>query len=103
MIKFIIYSAGILIILCVIGLLLFLTFENVSSNQAIYGTRYGAYFISGSLSIFTNVGIIGIVVSFLLYLTTLISRNKFLGKASYILGIISSILIASSLVLSVTL
>lgn len=73
----------------VVGLLLFLSFDNAAFGQAIYASRFGAFYVSGPASIFINIGIIGLVCSFLSFIMYLFNRStlflkgyKFIGAAS---------------------
>lgn len=91
--KYIIYGVGLFIIAFVIGLLLFLTIDNASHGQAIYGGRFGSFSVTGPASILVNLGIIGIVGSLLVYLAYLFSRNAVLLKSYKFLGAASGLII----------
>ncbi len=95
--KFIIYGAGLLIVALVVGLLLFLTFENISSEQAVYGTKYGSYYVSGPPSILVNGGILGMLVSLMSYIGYLFNRSSILAQSYKIVGALSSVLIGVGL------
>ena len=93
MIKIVIYSAGLIVIAFVVCLLLFLTFENASSGQAVYRNRFGAFTISGPASILINIGIVGMVGSFLSFVAYLFSRSPALLKSYKVIGAASGVLI----------
>ena len=95
--KLIIYGAGLLVVAFVVGLLLFLTFENASSGQAVYGTRYGSYFVSGPPSILVNLGILGMVVSAMSYIGYLFNRSSLLAHSYKLSATVSGVLIGIGL------
>jgi len=95
--KIIIYGAGLLIVTFVIGLLLFLTFENVSSWQAVYGTRYDTFFVSGPSSVMVNLGILGMAVSAVSYIGYLFNRSSLLARSYKLLAALSGVLIGIGL------
>jgi len=100
--KILIYGAGIIIIAFVIILLLFLTFENAISGQAVFGTRNGVFTVSGFPAILVNFGILGLVMSLISYIIFLFNRRVVLQKAYKYLGVLSSILVTIGFVLGVT-
>lgn len=91
--KYIIYGAGLLVVAFVIGLLLFLTIDNASHGQAIYGGRLGSFSVTGPASILVNLGIVGMVGSLLAYLAYLLGRNAVLLKSYKILSVASGLII----------
>lgn len=91
--KFIIYGAGLIVVAFVVGLLLFLTFENATLGQAIYGNRLGLFSVSGPASVFVNIGIVGMVGSLLSYVAYLFSRSSVLLKSYKFIGAASGVLI----------
>jgi hypothetical protein len=91
--KFIIYGAGLIVVAFVVGLLLFLTYDNATSGQAIFGNRFGSYSISGPASVLVNVGIIGMIGSLLSYITYLFSRSPVLLKSYKLIGTASGVFI----------
>ncbi len=91
--KLIIYGAGLIVVTFIVGLLIFLTFDNAASGQAIYGNRLGSFTVSGPASVFVNVGILGMVSSFLCYISYLFSRNLVLLKGYKYMGAASVALI----------
>lgn len=79
--KIIIYGAGLVVVAFVVGLLLLLTFDNVISGQAVFGTRWGVFAVNGPASVFVNAGIVGAVGSLILYVSFLFSRKSVLYRA----------------------
>ena len=97
--KIIIYGAGLIIITFLVGLLLFLTFDNAIYGQAIYGDSRGSFIVSGPASILVNIGIVGMVISLLSYIAYLFSRSPVLLKIYKLIGAASSTLIITGLAL----
>jgi hypothetical protein len=89
--KIIIYGSGLIIVAFVVGLLLFLTFDNAASGHAVFGNRSGVFSVSGPASIFVNLGIVGMVGSFLSFVAYLFSRNPTLLKSYKIIGVASGV------------
>jgi hypothetical protein len=87
--KIIIYGAGLIVVAFVVGLLLFLTFDNVMLDQAIYSNGLGVFAISGPASLVVNIGIVGIAGSLVTFITYLFSRHPVLLKSYKILGVAS--------------
>ncbi|BBB29723.1 hypothetical protein [Neptunomonas japonica] len=101
--KIIIYGAGLLVVGFVVFLLLFLTFENAISGQAIYGTRQGdAFFVTGFPATLINFGILGLILSLITYIGYLFKRHVYFLKAYRYLGLFSGVLISIGIVLNVT-
>jgi hypothetical protein len=101
--KIIIYGAGLLLVGFVVLLLLFLTFENAISGQAIYGTREGdVFFVTGFPATLVNLGILGVISSFISYMCYLFKRHIYFLKAYRFLGLLSGVLITVGIVLNVT-
>jgi hypothetical protein len=91
--KFIIYGAGLVVVAFVVGLLLFLTFDNAASGQAIYGNRLGVFSVSGPASVFVNIGIVSLVLSFVSYIAYLFNRSPLLLKSYKFIGAASGVFI----------
>jgi hypothetical protein len=91
--KFIIYGAGLVVVAFVVGLLLFLTFDNAASGQAIYGNRLGIFSVSGPASVLVNIGIVSLVLSFVSYVAYLFSRSPLLLKSYKFIGAASGVFI----------
>lgn len=98
--KMIIYGAGLLVVAFVVGLLLFLTFDNATSGQAVFGTRLGVFSVSGPASVLVNAGIVGMVSSLVLYISFLFSRKPVLLRAYQVAGIASGLAISIGLLWS---
>jgi len=96
--KIIIYGAGLLVIVLVAGLLLYLTLDNASSGQAIYGTRNGSYYVSGPASILINVGIVGLIGALGTYISYLFLRKPVLLNSYKLISVVSGVLIIIGLV-----
>ena len=91
--KYIVYGAGLLVVAFVVGLLLFLTIDNATSGQVIFGNRFSSFRVTGSASILINLGILGMVGSLLAFISYLFSRNSVLLRSYKILGATSSLII----------
>lgn len=91
--KIIIYGAGLLVVAFVVGLLLFLTFDNATTGQAVYGNRLESFVVVGQASVLVNIGIVGMVGSLALLIAYLFRRTPVLLKSYYFIGVASSILI----------
>ena len=91
--KIIIYGAGLVVVAFVVGLLLFLTFENASSGQAIFGNRLGVFSVNGPASVFVNVGIVGMVGSLLSFIAYLFTRSSRFLKSYKLIGAASGVFI----------
>lgn len=91
--KIIIYGAGLAVVAFVVGLLLFLTFDNAASGQAIYGNRFGVFTVNGAASILINLGIFGLVCSFLSFMAFLFHRSPLLLKSYKFIGAASGVFI----------
>ena len=96
--KIIIYGAGLAVVAFVVGLLLFLTFDNAASGQAIYGNRFDTFTISGPASILVNTGIVGLAFSFLAFIAFLLNRSPLLLKSYKLICFVSGIFIFIGLV-----
>ena len=81
------------IVAFVVGLLLFLAFDNAASGQATYANRLGVFNVSGPASIFVNVGIVGLVCSFLSFIMYLFNRSPLLLKSYKFIGAASGVFI----------
>lgn len=91
--KIIIYGAGLAVVAFVVGLLLFLTFENASSGHAIFGNRQSVLSVRGPASVFVNIGIVGMVGSLVSYIAYLFGRSPFLLKSYKFIGAASGVFI----------
>lgn len=100
--KILIYGAGLIVIAFVVGLLLFLTFENAFSGRAIYGTENGSFFVSGFPAILVNFGILSLISSLISYLVFLYTRRSIYQKAYKRLTLLSGILISIGLLIPTT-
>jgi hypothetical protein len=97
--KIIIYGAGLIVVAFVVGLLLFLTFDNATSGQAIYGNRLGSFSVSGPASVLVNIGIVGMVSSLISFIAYLFSRSPVLLKTYKFIGAASGVFIFIGLAL----
>ena len=95
--KAIIYGAGLLIVTFILGLLAFLTIDNFTNSQVIYGTRNGSFSVNGLPSILVNVGILGLITSFVSYIFFLFKRSTVFLKSYKIIGTVSGALIGVGL------
>ncbi|USA41697.1 hypothetical protein NCG89_09210 [Spongiibacter taiwanensis] len=94
-----IYMAGMIPVLFVVGLLLFLTFDNLLSGRAVYGAKFGnAFEVEGVAAILVNLGILGLIVWLGSYLAFLVKRSPKLMQFHRAAGVVSSVLIAVGLV-----
>lgn len=100
--KTLIYGAGLVIVAFVIILLLFLTFENAFSGQATWGTRNGAFTVSGFPAILVNFGILGLVISLVSYILYLFNRRVMFQNTYKYLSLLSGVLVSIGFVLSAT-
>jgi hypothetical protein len=91
--KILIYGTGLVVVAFVVGLLLFLTFDNAASGQAIFGSCLGAFSVNGPASVLVNIGIIGIVGSLLSFIAYLFSRRPLLLKSYKIICAASGVFI----------
>jgi hypothetical protein len=91
--KIIIYGAGLVVVAFVVGLLLFLTFENATSGQAIFGNHLGLFSVKGPASVLVNIGIVSMVGSLLSFIAYLFSRSPLLLKAHKFIGAASGVFI----------
>ena len=91
--KIIIYGAGLVVVAFVVGLLLFLTFDNAASGQAIFGSRLGVFSVNGPASVLVNIGIVGMVGSLLSFIAYLFSRSPLLLKSYKFIGAASGVFI----------
>lgn len=82
--------------------MLFLTFENAFSYQAIYGTENGSFFVSGFPSILVNLGILALISSLISYLVFLYARRLIYQKVYERLMLLSGIFISIGLVMPAT-
>ncbi|MCA0895119.1 hypothetical protein [Microbulbifer agarilyticus] len=93
-----VYLAGMLPILFVVGLLVFLTFENFLSSQAIFGDKFGnVYAVEGNAAVLVNLGIFGLVGWLVSYLVFLVSRNHSLLLVHRFIGAVSILCIVAGL------
>ncbi|WP_211183395.1 hypothetical protein [Thalassotalea sp. Y01] len=94
-----IYMAGMIPVLFVVGLLIFLTFDNLLSSRAVYGDKFGnAYEVDGLAAILVNLGIFGLIAWLGSYLAFLVKRSPKLMQVHRALGIVSGIFILVGLV-----
>ena len=94
-----IYMAGMIPVLFVVGLLIFLTFDNLLSSRAVYGDKFGnAYEVDGLAAILVNLGIFGLIAWLGSYLAFLVKRSAKLMWAHRAIGVVSGVFIAVGLV-----
>ena len=94
-----IYMAGMIPVLFVVGLMIFLTFDNLLSNRAVYGDKFGnTYEVEGLAAILVNLGIFGIIGWLGSYLAFLVSRSPKLMRVHRTIGVVSGVCIAVGLV-----
>jgi len=94
-----IYMAGMIPVLFVVGLLIFLTFDNLLSSRAVYGDKFGnVYEVEGLAAILVNLGIFGLIGWLGSYLAFLVNRSPKLMRVHRAIGIASGVCIAAGLV-----
>ena len=94
-----IYVAGMIPVLFVVGLLIFLTFDNLLFSRAVYGDKFGnAYEVEGLAAILVNLGIFGLIVWLSSYLAFLVKRSPKLMQLHRAAGVVSGVFIAVGLV-----
>jgi ABC-type uncharacterized transport system permease subunit len=98
MTKKLIYGMGLCLGLFVVLLLVYLTFDNAISGRAVFASKYSIASVSGSASIFVNLGIFGVIASFLMFLGFLFRRSVKYLKASQIVAAIGMLFIAVGLI-----
>jgi hypothetical protein len=82
-----------------VGMLIFLTFDNLLSSRAVYGDKLGNKFeVEGLAAILVNLGILGLVGWLGFYLAFLINRTSTLMLIHRVIGAISGLCIAVGLV-----
>lgn len=92
--KFIIYGAGLLVVLFVVGLLGFLTIDNMLHSQATFANRQGdQFFVTGLSSLLVNLGILCFISSLISYLAFLYKRSVKLLKYNNFLWLVGGILV----------
>jgi len=82
----------------IVGLVLFLTFENLLSGQAIYSNRYSTFYVSGPGSILVNLGILGLALWAISYIMYLFNRKTSLLRTGELLVSTGTILIIVGIV-----
>ncbi|MCK2149613.1 hypothetical protein MYE70_11145 [Marinobacter alexandrii] len=93
-----IYIVGLIPVVFLVGLLLFLTLENLLSGRAIYGDKFGnAYAVEGFAAGIVNLGILGLVCWLVVFLAYLLKRSPGLLRLHFAVGAISSLGIAVGL------
>jgi len=71
-----IYMVGMIPVLFVVGLLIFLTFDNLLSSRAVYGDKFrNAYVVEGIAAILVNLGILGLIAWLGSYLAFIVKRS----------------------------
>ena len=91
--------AGMIPVLFLVGLLLFLTFDNLLSSTAVYGDKFGnAYEVEGLAAILVNLGIFGLIAWLGYYLAFLVKRSPKLVQVHIAVGVVSVVFIAVGLV-----
>jgi hypothetical protein len=94
-----VYLAGMIPVLFVVGLLIFLTFDNFLSGRAVYGDKFGnAYEVQGIAAILVNLGILGLVGWLGSYLAFLIWRSPKLMRFHQAIGVVSGLCVVVGLV-----
>ena len=93
-----IYMVGMVPVLFVVGLLIFLTFDNLLSGRAVYGDKFGnAYEVEGLAAILVNLGIFGLIGWLGSYLAFLVNRSPKLMWVHRAIGVVSGVCIAVGL------
>lgn len=94
-----IYLAGMIPVVLLVGMLIFLTFDNLLSSRAVYGDKVGnAYEVEGLAAILVNLGILGLIGWLGFYLAFLVSRASILLLIHRVIGVVSGLCIAVGLV-----
>ena len=89
--KTIIYGAGLIIVLALVGFLLFFTFQNALSGQAMFGDENTTLTVNDYSAVLINLAILGAVISLISYLVYLFSRRNFFHKIYAYLGMLSGV------------
>lgn len=93
-----VYMAGMMPVLFVVGLLIFLTFDNLLSGRAVYGDKFGnAFEVEGLAAILVNLGIFGLIGWLGSYLAFLVKRSPKLMQVHRAVGVVSGVFIAVGL------
>ena len=100
--KTIIYGVGLIIVFALVGFLLFLTFQNIFSGQAILGDENTLLTINGYPAVLINLSIFGAVISLMIYLVYLFNRRNIFHKVYLCLGVLSGVLLFLGVVLNAT-
>ena len=83
-----IYMAGMIPVFFVVGLLIFLTFDNLLSSRAVYEDKFGnAYEFEGRAAILVNLGIFGLIGWLGSYLAFLVKRSPKLMRFHRAIGV----------------
>jgi hypothetical protein len=98
--KTLIYGAGLIIVFALICTVLFLTFHNILSGNAIIGDENNILIVTGHSAILINFSILGGVISLISYLVFLFSRRIIFQKTYAYLGLFSGILLTIGIVLN---
>jgi len=89
---------GMMPVLFVVGLLIFLTFDNLLSGRAVYGDKFGnAFAVDGLAAILVNLGIFGLIGWLGSYLAFLVKRSPKLMQVHRALGVVSGVFIVVGL------
>jgi len=100
-VKYTVFGIGVLFSFLLVGLLLYLTFENAQRGTAIYGTRGSdAIHVTGPFSILVNLGIVGLVASFLAYILYVHTRKEVFAKVYFFAPFGSVLLVLIGFVLA---
>ena len=91
--------AGMIPVLFVVGLLIFLTLDNLLSGRAVYGDKFGnAFEVEGLAAILVNLGMFGLIGWLVSYLAFLVNRSPKLMQFHRAVGVVSGVFIAVGLV-----
>ena len=91
-----VYLAGMVPVLFVVGLLVFLTFDNLFTGRAVYGDKFGnAYEVQGFAAILVNFGILGLVGWLGSYLAFLKWRSPKLMRFHRAIGVVSGLCVVA--------
>ena len=97
MIKRIVYGLGLLVIFSVIGLLGFLTLENILNHRAVYAVDNEVFQVSGLRSVFVNLGVLGLISTLIFYVVYLCKRTRRWHQCYKVTGVGSTLLICFGL------
>lgn len=93
-----VYFLGLLPVVFLVGLLLFLTLNNIASGTAVFGDKFGnAFEAEGLAGVLINLGILALIAWLLFYIAYLIKRQPLLLTLHKTTGCIGALCITTGL------